>query len=103
MNVGTAIQKVAEDHDIPIVLDTKALEELGLSSDTPINISLKNVSLRSFLRLMLKEHDLTYMIKDEVMKITRLTRPMPIRCVRFIPLATWSCLSSASAAVWAAA
>ncbi len=27
--LGTAIQKIADDHDIPIVLDNKSLEELG--------------------------------------------------------------------------
>ena len=65
-----AIRQISETHDIPIVIDNKALEELGINSDTPVSISLKNVSLRSFLRLMLRELDLTYMIKDEVMQIT---------------------------------
>jgi hypothetical protein len=46
------------------------LEEIGLSADQPVSITLKNVTLRSFLRLMLRELDLTYMIKDEVMQIT---------------------------------
>ena len=40
-----------------------------MSSDTPISISLENVSLRSFLRLMLRQLDLTYMVND-VMHIT---------------------------------
>ncbi|WP_442506972.1 hypothetical protein SH528x_005850 [Novipirellula sp. SH528] len=65
-----AIQKIATDHDIPIVIDRRALEEIGLTADSPVTIELKNVSLRSFMRLLLRELDLTYMIKDEVMQIT---------------------------------
>ncbi len=65
-----AIRDISEAHDIPIVVDTRALEEIGLTDEEPITIDLANVSLRSFLRLMLREFDLTYMIKDEVMQIT---------------------------------
>ena len=65
-----AVRLISETHQIPIIVDKKALEEIGLTSDSPVSISLANVSLRSFLRLMLKELDLTYMIKDEVMQIT---------------------------------
>ncbi len=65
-----AIRQISEAHDIPIVVDERALEEIGLSAEEPVTMSLKNVSLRSFMRLMLRELDLTYMIKDEVMQIT---------------------------------
>ena len=65
-----AIQAISSMHNIPIVVDRRALEEIGLSHDTPVNIELKNVSLLSFLRLMLRDLDLTYMIKDEVLQIT---------------------------------
>ncbi|QDT10412.1 VWA domain-containing protein [Planctomycetes bacterium K23_9] len=65
-----AVASISRMHDIPIVVDRKALEEIGLTPDTPVNVDLKNVSLRSFMRLMLRELDLTYMIKDEVMQIT---------------------------------
>lgn len=57
-------------HEIPIVVDRRALEEIGLSAEEPVTISLNNVSLRSLLRLALREFDLTYMIKDEVLQIT---------------------------------
>jgi type II secretory pathway component GspD/PulD (secretin) len=65
-----AIQVISKFHDIPIIVDRRALEEVGLTPDTPVNLDLKNVSLRSFLRLMLRELDLTYLIQDEVMQIT---------------------------------
>ena len=65
-----AIQVISDTHNIPIVIDRRALEEIGLSPDLPVSLMLKNVSLRSFLRLMLREFDLTYIVKDEVMQIT---------------------------------
>ncbi len=66
----SAIRIISETHGIPIVVDRQALEEIGLTADTPVTMDLKNVTLRSFLRLMLREFTLTYMIKDEVLQIT---------------------------------
>ena len=65
-----AIEFLAEKHEIPIVLSTKKLEEAGVNIDTPITKRLKGITLRSALRLMLGELELTYMIKDEVMQVT---------------------------------
>ena len=65
-----AIEMISRNHNSPIVVDKRALEEIGLTPDTPVSLSLKDVTLRSFLRLMLRELDLTYMIKDQVMQIT---------------------------------
>ncbi|MFH1922447.1 MAG: hypothetical protein ABIP48_21510, partial [Planctomycetota bacterium] len=59
-----------ELHNIQIEIDERALEEVGVPSDTPITKSLKGISLRSGLRLMLNEYDLTYVVADEVLKIT---------------------------------
>ena len=57
-------------HKIEVQLDKKALSDVGLKSDTPITKSLKGISLRSALRLLLKDHGLTYTIQDEVLLIT---------------------------------
>ena len=65
-----ALQSISKTHNIPILADRRALEEIGLSAEEPVNLSLNNVSLRSFLRLMLRPLDLTYMIKDGVMQVT---------------------------------
>lgn len=64
------IEEIASRHDIPIIINTKALEDFGVGTDTPVTISLNGVTLRSALRLMLRELDLTYIIKDEVLQIT---------------------------------
>lgn len=72
--IETPLQDVIEYlkdlHDIEIQIDTKALDDVGIGSDTPITRNLKGVSLRSALRLMLRELDLTYMIENEVLLIT---------------------------------
>lgn len=68
--LAEAVQKLSDTHQIPIVIDQRALEEIGLSFKEPISLSLQGVSLRSFLRLMLRDLDMTYIIKDDVMQIT---------------------------------
>ena len=70
----TALQNVVsviqEEFNIPIKLDTTALDDLGVQPDQAITINLHGISLRAALRLMLKEIGLTYIIQDEVLLIT---------------------------------
>jgi hypothetical protein len=61
---------IQETYNISLELDTPALEEIGIGPDEPISISLHGISLRSALRLMLKQLQLTYIIQDEVLIIT---------------------------------
>ncbi len=55
---------------IEIQIDRKALDDVGIGTDTPITTTLKNVSLKSALRLLLRELALTYAIENEVLLIT---------------------------------
>src|SRR4029079_4123995 len=64
------VEQMATDYGIPIQLDKTALDEVGVNEDQPVNVNLHNVSLRSALRLMLKNLQLTYIIQDEVLMIT---------------------------------
>jgi len=66
------IDDIAFNENIPIVLNAKALEDLGVDTSQPITRNLKGITLRSGLRLLLKELELTYIIKDEVLQITTL-------------------------------
>lgn len=66
------IDYLEELHDIQIELATAALDAVGLGSDTPITRNLKGISLRSALKLMLGDMELTYIIHDEVLLITTL-------------------------------
>jgi hypothetical protein len=64
------VTQLQDDYQIPIQLDKPALEEAGIGTDEKVTVSLHNISLRSALRLMLKQLQLTYIIQDEVLLIT---------------------------------
>lgn len=64
------VRFIAEKHDIPVIVDQRAMEEIGLSTDVPITMDLRNVSLRSTLKLILRDLDMTYVVKDEVLMVT---------------------------------
>lgn len=68
--LADAIQFIATNHEIPIIIQTQALDDAGIPSDEPINLVLSGVTLRSALKIMLSDLNLTYIIQDEVMQIT---------------------------------
>ncbi len=68
--LSEVVDYIKTARNIPIVIDKRALDDVGLGSDTPVTISLAGITLRSGLKIMLKELDLTYVIRDEVLKIT---------------------------------
>jgi uncharacterized protein with von Willebrand factor type A (vWA) domain len=64
------VSTLQADYGIPVQIDIPALEAIGLDQTEPITANLHNISLRSALRLMLKNLQLTYIIQDEVLMIT---------------------------------
>lgn len=67
------MDEIEEEYDIPIVFDKAALDEVAISPESEVSVSLRNVSLRSAMNIMFKEpglEDLTYVIDDEVLLIT---------------------------------
>jgi hypothetical protein len=59
-----------DEYEIPIVIDTPELDDVGIDPSEPVTVNLKNISLRSALRLMLSRIDLTYAIQDGVLLVT---------------------------------
>lgn len=57
-------------HQIEIQIDQRALDDVGIGTDTPITRNLKGISLRTALRLLLRDLDLTYTTVDGVLLIT---------------------------------
>lgn len=56
---------------INIHLDPRGLDQEGIQLDTPVSLNLgQEISLKSALNLILEPLHLTYMIKDEVLKVT---------------------------------
>jgi len=69
--LADVVDYLKKKHQIEIQIDRKALGDVGLdASTTPIRRNAKGVSLRSALRLLLHDLDLTYTIQDEVLLIT---------------------------------
>jgi hypothetical protein len=76
IGLSAVMKRWAEDPDIniPIVIDERALEEEAISLDEQITLQLQTpVSFRSALKLVLEPLNLTYVIEDEVMRITTKT------------------------------
>ncbi|HEV2970350.1 MAG TPA: hypothetical protein VGY55_10190 [Pirellulales bacterium] len=57
-------------YGIEVQLDSKSMTDAGVGADTPIFRTLKGISLRSALRLMLHEHELTFVLQNEALVIT---------------------------------
>lgn len=68
--LADAMQFLADAHDITIIIDEQALTEEGVAIDEPINRTLSGITLRSAMKIILEPLGLTYIIEDEVMKIT---------------------------------
>ena len=64
------VVQISDEYGIPIQIDKRALEEAGIGTDSPVNVTLHNISLRSALKLTLRTLQLTWIIQDEVLMIT---------------------------------
>ena len=81
------IAAVEDSQGIPVEIDSKAFEDAGLDLETPLTKSISGVSLRSALRLLLGDLDLTYIIKDEVLLITTKDKAAENIVVKVYPVA----------------
>ncbi|HEV3024091.1 MAG TPA: hypothetical protein VGX76_16560, partial [Pirellulales bacterium] len=71
--LSDVIDYFKQKHGIEILLDTKALGRAGVGTDTPITQTLKNLTLRSALRVLLMQLDSTYVVGDGYLMITSKT------------------------------
>jgi hypothetical protein len=65
-----------------ILEDKAGLDEVQVNYDTPVTANVKGVALRTLLRKVLSELNLTYVVKDETIQITSLTRARELMVVR---------------------
>jgi ribosomal protein L20 len=69
--LASVVDYLKKKHQIEIQIDRKSLADVGIDPSTmPITRNAKGISLRSALRLLLRDVDLTYVIEDEVLLIT---------------------------------
>ncbi len=77
----------AELHNITILINSNDLGEEGLTVDEPVNVALSGIKLKSALNIILKPIGLTYLVEDEVMKITTSIKAEEILSTRVYPVA----------------
>jgi hypothetical protein len=88
-------------HDIEIQLDLRALDDANIPRDTPVTKSIKGVTLRSALNLLLDDLDLTYVVKNGVLMITTEAEARKLKSKSFsLQIAMW--LTVAVAVIWGA-
>ncbi|MGE3315036.1 MAG: hypothetical protein AB7O26_07945 [Planctomycetaceae bacterium] len=69
-----AMQFLAAQHQLPFLIEVPKLEEQAVAADHPLNQTLSDVTLDSALSIILKPLQLTYLVEDEVVKITTIDR-----------------------------
>lgn len=84
--MSDVVEFLQEHHKIPIQLDYRALVDEGIGSDTPIMAHLDGISLRSALRLVLGQLDLTYVVRNEVLMLTTRTEAENMLVLKMYPV-----------------
>ena len=68
--LASVVKTLKAQHDVPIIIDETALDELNITLEEPVTLELPEISFRSALKLILEPLQLTYVIEDEVLRIT---------------------------------
>lgn len=55
---------------VNVIIDRKALDEEGISAAMPVTLKLENVAAQSAIRLAVEQARLTFVVSDEVVKVT---------------------------------
>lgn len=84
--LSEVFEQLSATHKIPIQLDNKSLADEGMGADTPVTARIEGISLRSALRLMLAELDLTYVIRDEALFVTTKTEAENLLIFKVYPV-----------------
>lgn len=71
----------------PILVDPSALKEAEVTYETPVTLNAKGVTVRTALRKVLAELGLSYVIKDEIIQVTTITRAREMMVIRSYPVA----------------
>jgi hypothetical protein len=68
--LADVIESISQQHDLVILVDRRALEEIGLDVDPTISFTHTKLKLGSVLDVILRDLDLTYTIQREVLVVT---------------------------------
>lgn len=65
-----------------ILVDKATLEAAGVNYDTPVNTQARNLAMRTLLRKMLGQFNLTYVVKDQAIQIVSPEKAKEMMSVR---------------------
>lgn len=85
--LSDVLDYLKQRHGIEIQIDARALADSGLGTETPITRAIKGITLRSALKLILSELDLTYVMRNEVLLITSRAEADNMLSTRVYPVA----------------
>ncbi len=69
-SLGDVIAELQAKLKVPILLDQKALDDIGISVDAPVTLKVDEISARWILSLATRSVDLTWLIDGEAVLIT---------------------------------
>jgi hypothetical protein len=79
---------IEQQHKIQVEIDTRGLTDAGFDPEgITINRDLRGISLRSALRLILRELELTYVVQNEVLLITTPDKAASVMTTKVYPVA----------------
>ncbi len=84
--LADAVDVISQQHSVTILIDVVALADVGVPADEPINLIIGEIKLESALNLMLRNLDLDYTIRDEVLTITSAEVAQEVRDTRVYDL-----------------
>ncbi len=76
----------ANELSVNVVLDTAALSDAGIASDTPVTRQITDITVRSALKLLLEPLSLTAIIDSEVLRVTTREKAIEILITRTYPV-----------------
>ncbi len=68
--LSEVMNKLAKQHGIQILMMPHHLDEEGITVNTPVSLNVKGIPLRNALNLMLEPKKLSYVVDQNVLKIT---------------------------------
>lgn len=70
MPLSRLIDFLAAEHDVPLIINKKKLQEASVTPEMPVTKTLRDVSLDSLLCHVLKDFELTYTVRDGAVIVT---------------------------------
>ncbi len=81
-----ALRRLAEQRQVQLCIDHRALADEGFSEEAPVTCSIKGLPLRTALQLLLDELDLIYLIRHEVLFVTTKTEAENMLVIKVYPV-----------------